>query len=260
MIELVESLELDALRPFLDRLTYDCDPGSVKIYQAADPVLRDHGFTIYNCAPDSNNRILLHGDFEKKVSRTINYHFTRDNTVFIGRASTLGLSVSFLCNDGIVFDCGQTCWPSTAAVELKGQSAVFSFGEGSSVYQMHATCEGPDGPILIGEDCMFSTDIELFAGDGHAIFDILSRTKLNPARPILIEDHVWIGRGASVMKGCTIGRGSIIGAMSVVTKDVMARSAVVGNPARRARSGVSWARPSTASPMQMQAIIDRFRL
>lgn len=52
------------------------------------------------------------------------------------------------------------------------------------------------------------------------------------ARPVTIEDDVWIGIGAIVLKGVRIGRGARIGAGAVVTKDVPPGASVVGNPAR----------------------------
>ncbi len=51
-------------------------------------------------------------------------------------------------------------------------------------------------------------------------------------RPIRIEDDVWIGFNAAIMKGVTIGRGAIVGAGAMVTHDVAAYAMVVGNPAR----------------------------
>lgn len=57
-----------------------------------------------------------------------------------------------------------------------------------------------------------------------------------PERPIVIEDDVWIGAAAIVLPGCRIGRGSIVGAGSVVTKDVTPYSMVGGNPARVLRT------------------------
>lgn len=51
-------------------------------------------------------------------------------------------------------------------------------------------------------------------------------------RPIVIEDNVWIGIGATVLPGVTIGYGSIVGANSVVTHDVPPMTVVGGNPAR----------------------------
>ena len=51
-------------------------------------------------------------------------------------------------------------------------------------------------------------------------------------KPVSIEDSVWIGEGVCIMPGTTIGTGSIIGALSVVTKSVPPYSIAVGNPAK----------------------------
>jgi acetyltransferase-like isoleucine patch superfamily enzyme len=53
--------------------------------------------------------------------------------------------------------------------------------------------------------------------------------------PIIIEDNVWIGFKSTILKGVTIGRGAVIAACSVVTKDVPAYALVAGNPARFVR-------------------------
>ena len=53
--------------------------------------------------------------------------------------------------------------------------------------------------------------------------------------PVVIENNVWIGRGAIVLPGVVIGRHSVVGAGAVVTDDVPERSVVVGNPARVVR-------------------------
>lgn len=58
---------------------------------------------------------------------------------------------------------------------------------------------------------------------------------LRPAitsKPVIIEDNVWIGIGAIILKGVRLGRGARIGAGAVVTKDVPEGVTVVGNPAR----------------------------
>lgn len=51
-------------------------------------------------------------------------------------------------------------------------------------------------------------------------------------RPVLIEDGVWIGGGSTILPGVTIGKNSVIGAGSVVVKDIPANSIAVGNPCR----------------------------
>lgn len=50
--------------------------------------------------------------------------------------------------------------------------------------------------------------------------------------PVVIEDDCFIGHGAIILMGVTVGRGSIVGAGSVVTSDVPPGSVVAGNPAR----------------------------
>ena len=52
------------------------------------------------------------------------------------------------------------------------------------------------------------------------------------SKPIVIEDNVWIGEYAMILKGVTVGEGSIVAAHAVVTKDVPPYSIVAGNPAR----------------------------
>jgi acetyltransferase-like isoleucine patch superfamily enzyme len=58
--------------------------------------------------------------------------------------------------------------------------------------------------------------------------------KLTPddMKPVIIEDDVWLGERAVILKGVNIGRGSIVAAGSMVTKSIPPMSIVAGNPAR----------------------------
>jgi acetyltransferase-like isoleucine patch superfamily enzyme len=74
----------------------------------------------------------------------------------------------------------------------------------------------------------------------HPVFDTITSLRVNPAADIRIGDRVWLGSGALILKGVTIGNGSIIGARAVLTKDVPMCCAAAGNPARVLRHHVSW--------------------
>ncbi len=88
--------------------------------------------------------------------------------------------------------------------------------------------------IEIGQSCMLAMNCYLSDADWH---DIHHRIYAPGAhKPIKLGNNVWIGDSALVCKGVTIGDNSIVGAWSVVTKDVPANVIVAGNPARVVRS------------------------
>ena len=82
--------------------------------------------------------------------------------------------------------------------------------------------------IEIGKGCAIGRDVIIRSYDGHTILE----PGYKIAEPIIIRDHVWIGQGAQILKGVTIGEGAIIAAGAVVTKDVPPHSIVGGVPAR----------------------------
>ncbi|TMR41107.1 sugar O-acetyltransferase [Actinomadura geliboluensis] len=90
-------------------------------------------------------------------------------------------------------------------------------------------------PITIGSDVQIGPNVQLLTPT-HPLAPERRRAKLEAAEPIVIEDNVWLGGGAIVLPGVTIGENSVIGAGAVVTKDVPANVVAVGNPARVIRS------------------------
>ncbi|MFT4164851.1 MAG: sugar O-acetyltransferase [Microlunatus sp.] len=90
-------------------------------------------------------------------------------------------------------------------------------------------------PIIIGEDCQLGPNVQLLTPT-HPIAPGPRRDKLEAAKPITIGNNVWLGGGVIVCPGVTIGDDSVIGAGSVVTRDIPAGVLAVGNPARVLRS------------------------
>lgn len=90
--------------------------------------------------------------------------------------------------------------------------------------------------IHIGKNVHIAREASIRDYDGHYIESPSYRT----AKPVYIGDNVWIGYRALIMKGVTIGEGSIIAANAVVTKDVPPHCIVAGNPARIIRRNIKW--------------------
>ena len=96
--------------------------------------------------------------------------------------------------------------------------------------------------IQIGNDCMIAGECFIADNDGHPIYpaarlrrDAVSEKDI---KAIIIEDNVWIGTRAVILKGVTIGKGSIISANSVVTRSIPAYSIAMGIPAKVIISGI----------------------
>lgn len=94
--------------------------------------------------------------------------------------------------------------------------------------------------ITIGKDCLFSSDIVFRTGDSHAITD-LNGNRINPAKDIVLEDHVWVGHRVLIGKGVHIGNDCVVGTGSVVTKAFTETNCVIaGVPAKVVKTNINW--------------------
>lgn len=88
--------------------------------------------------------------------------------------------------------------------------------------------------IEVGDLTQIGPGVQVYAAD-HPRDAATRRSGLEFGRPVKIGANVWIGGGALIMPGITIGDDAVIGAGSVVTRDVPAGAMVAGNPARMMR-------------------------
>lgn len=88
-----------------------------------------------------------------------------------------------------------------------------------------------DCEIRIGNNVLFAPNV-VITTTGHAINPHLRRQTVQFSQPVVIEDNVWVGSGSVILPGVHIGENSVIGAGSVVTKDIPADVVAVGNPCR----------------------------
>ncbi len=146
-------------------------------------------------------------------------------------------------------------------LEFYGSNCTVDFGDGTYLGQMHIivaqgaimrvgdrssfrglyTIIYEGGHITIGEDCMFSHNIQLWQTDTHPIFDKKTGKRINKSKNITIGDHVWIGTTVTLLGGADIGAGSIVGAHSVTSGRFPSNVIIAGNPAKVVKEDVIWA-------------------
>lgn len=134
---------------------------------------------------------------------------------------------------------------------IKGELVTFSHGGriniGQNCYIGENSRVWSALQITIGDRVLIAHNVNIIDNNTHPLsarsrhehymeiiskgFPIDNRYELKE-RSILIEDDVWIGMGSIVLPGCKLGRGAIVGAGSVVTKDVPPYTIVAGNPAK----------------------------
>lgn len=88
--------------------------------------------------------------------------------------------------------------------------------------------------IHIGKGTIISDNCRIQDSDIHKI------KGSEPSSPIFIGNHVWIGMNSIILKGVSIGDGAVIGAGSVVTRDIPAGALAAGVPARVIRNHIEW--------------------
>jgi len=88
--------------------------------------------------------------------------------------------------------------------------------------------------IELGNDCAIADNVTISDSDNHSI----NNKKITA--PIIIKDHVWIGKNAIILKGVTIGAGAVVAAGAVVTKDVPPYTLVAGIPAKVIKENIQW--------------------
>ncbi|WP_256200447.1 sugar O-acetyltransferase [Verrucomicrobium spinosum] len=90
-------------------------------------------------------------------------------------------------------------------------------------------------PVTIGSNVLFGPAVQIYTAT-HPLSAMERRTWLESAKPVTIGSDVWVGGGAIICPGVTIGDRTVIGAGSVVTKSIPADVVAAGNPCRVIRS------------------------
>ena len=116
----------------------------------------------------------------------------------------------------------------TLVTLLKGSEIVFGNNSGGSGIMVLAATK-----IIVGNNVLIGSHTMIIDNDFHHSDPSKRHEDKNiPARPIIIEDNVFIGTNCMILKGITIGKNSVIGANSVVITSIPENSIAIGNPCK----------------------------
>jgi acetyltransferase-like isoleucine patch superfamily enzyme len=123
---------------------------------------------------------------------------------------------------------------STFSAASRSRDPVLEIGDNS--YLGYQTAITVGAHVTIGRHVLIANRVFIAGDDGHPIGPEARRSTPGPGTGfVAIEDDVWIGEAAIVLKNVRIGSGAIVAAGAVVAKDVPSRTIVAGNPARVVR-------------------------
>lgn len=154
----------------------------------------------------------------------------------------------------VVIGCGSNAFVEPGGALVIGDdceiNARISVKAGAKVEIGHHTTTrganiGAVNSITIGNYVIISNSVTIYDNNNHPTSEVkrmemsqsgfhgqLWKWSHSSHAPIVIEDNVWVGQGVVILKGVTIGHGSVVAMNSVVTKSVPPHSIVAGNPAK----------------------------
>lgn len=129
-------------------------------------------------------------------------------------------------------------------INLHSPVKIFAKKKGSKIIignntRIHGSCIHADNFISIGDNCLIAANCNIIDNHGHDLsFDnVEDRIHTSgEVDKVILEDNVWCGANSIILPGVTIGRGSVIGANSVVSKSIPPMVIAGGNPAKVIRS------------------------
>lgn len=165
-----------------------------------------------------------------------------ESNIVILHEATLFRKCVFNVNDGSVINLGKSRFGIRNLV-VHANGGMVEIGDDFSCWGVNLRLQEKGSKITIGDDCMFSNDIVIYASDIHAILDLETGKVINRAKPVVINDHVWVGRNVSILKGVSLPENTIVGMGSVVTKSFShGNISIAGNPAHIIKTNISWTR------------------
>ncbi|MEP6596724.1 MAG: acyltransferase [Ginsengibacter sp.] len=185
-----------------------------------------------------NNSIVNQGMFHKVIIDVDG----NNNKIIIGRNSTVKNALIYIRGNNHKLIIGENCFFGGGELWIEDHDCSLIIYSQTTIEHAHLAVTEPGSVIEIHKDCMLAKYVEIRTGDSHSIIDLYTGKRINPAGNVILEEHVWVGAHAKILKGVTVGHHSVIGSGSMVTNDVPSNSIAAGVPAKIIRNNIDWKR------------------
>lgn len=169
----------------------------------------------------------------------------RGNKVLIGKDSVVYKSNIFIRGSNNRIIVGEKVRiGGNSTFRIIGNDLTIQIGDRTTTNQF-VEFNAYNANIFVGDDCMFANHIHIRTSDDHDIIDKETNRVLNPSKDVIIGNKVWLTPESIVMKGVTVGDGSILGTRTIVTNDVAPYTIVAGIPGKCIKTNISWSHKKT---------------
>ena len=225
---------------------------SVRAAMSALPDLADAQVVPIGNAEHSN-WVVIAGGKRRISTKFVVFPSARDNVFVLGKESRCPDQLRFE-GSGNIAVCGDDIRWAQLTIRFVSSGAAVTIGHGSIFNGTSIIVEGDGCGVEIGKNCLFAPGTTIRTSDLHGMYDTGSGEWLNPPKPVTIEPHVWFGQDVLVLKGATIGGGSVVAARAVVNSTLPRFSVAAGSPAKPVREGVCWSLEREPVPGQLESV------
>ncbi len=187
---------------------------------------------------ESGNRI--EADSAQLERCRIHFRGSQNELVFLPGASVKDCLIEVI-GDNHRLIIGENVVLTQSILWFEDQGCLISIGRGTTMQRNgHIAVTEPGRKIEIGENCMFSFDVDIRNGDSHSILEMETKKRVNWAKNIRIGNHVWLGAYTQILGGAEIEPHAIIGIRSLVKGNIPSGTIAAGIPAKVVREGYTW--------------------
>ena len=132
------------------------------------------------------------------------------------------------------------CFVTEVEIFVEDNGCVVAIGPRTFIGRhTHLACTEDGRGIIVGGNCMISSFCQIRTGDSHSILNSEGK-RINKAATVHIGEHCWIGEGAKVLKGVTLGDNCVVSTGAIVTKPFGYNLLLGGVPAKVLRENINW--------------------